>query len=111
MRAGELRHFMQIVVDTVVTAIDGTKSKGRTVIGTAWVHIIPIDLREFGIVPTVSARPSHKLTMRFAPFLPDSFTFVSAKDGKEYVVKSLEPARINVDERDKTFEILVVEDV
>lgn len=111
MQAGQLRHLMQIVVDTVVRAIDGTQSRGRTVIGTAWIKLEPIDLREFGVVPTVSARPSHKITMRFAPFLPNSFTFVSTKDGKEYVVKSLEPARINVDERDRTFEILVVEDV
>lgn len=111
MRAGKLNHLMRIEVDIVTTDVSGKQSSTRQVIGTAWVKLTPIDLREFGVVPSVSARPSHKVNMRFTSFLPNIFFFISIKDGKEYWVNSLATAGINVDELDKELEILVMENV
>jgi len=109
MQAGKMRHLMRIEVDIVVQAIDKTLSKSRSVIGTTWVHLMPVDNREFGVIPAESNRPSHKVTMRFRPFLPDNFYFISIDTGKEYLVKSMTTASINREERNREFEILVLE--
>jgi len=111
MQAGNLRHLMRIEIENVVKDVTGKQQTTREIVGTVWVKLMPIDLREFGVVPSVSARPSHKVTMRFRDYLPNIFFFVSIKDGKEYLCNSLATASINVGEQDRVLEILVNEKV
>mgnify|MGYP001561306976 FL=1 len=108
--AGDLRHLMRIEIDVVVTDVTGKQRESRELVGTAWVKLQPIDLREFGVVPNASARPSHKAILRFR-FLPKIFWFVSTRDGKEYKCNSLDTAAINIEERDRELHILVLEHV
>lgn len=110
MQAGKLRHLMRIEIDSVATDFTGQQSNARTVIGSAWVKLEPIDLREFGVVPNTSARPSHKVFMRFQ-FLPNIFWFVSTRDGRQFKCNSLETAALNTEERDRELKILVLEKV
>jgi SPP1 family predicted phage head-tail adaptor len=72
MRAGLLRHRLRIeeAVDVTSTSGDGQPTKAWNVLGTVWGSVEPLSGRELFTAQQVSARTTHKITIRARSISP-----------------------------------------
>ena len=66
MRAGLLRHRLRIeeAADVTSASGDGQPTKAWNVLGTVWGSVEPLSGRELFSAQQVSARTTHKITLR-----------------------------------------------
>lgn len=72
MRAGLLRHRLRIeeAVDVINANGDGQPVKAWNVLGTVWGSVEPLTGRELFSAQQVSARTTHKITLRARSISP-----------------------------------------
>ena len=106
MRAGLLRHRLTLYDVVLNTDADGGQHVDHQPVATVWGRVEPLKMSESVIAEQVAARASHRITLRYRAGLKPSQQVVM-ETGRVFEVTSIR----NLDERNRTLEILALEKV
>lgn len=105
MRAGPLRHRVQIQTATETTSSIGGVSRAWATTATRWAAVEPLRGDERATQQQIDAAVTHRVRMRWG-------TAVSPKDRLIHRGRTFEVAAVvNVNERDKYIEIMCTEQI
>jgi SPP1 family predicted phage head-tail adaptor len=103
MRAGDLRHWLEIQVNTLTVSESGDRTDSWTTFANCWGSVATSGGREFYAARQVIADLSHNITIRYVPGVrPDmrvKFTDPKNADTPRYFNIR---AMVNPDERNET---------
>lgn len=105
MRAGALRHRVEIQTSAEVRDDIGGVRRVWMTVGAAWADIAPLKGSEVFSAQAIEARLSHKITLRGYTELDPRWRLVWKDQDKAYQVYSVR----DVDERHRVMEVLAME--
>ena len=107
MQAGTLRHRLTIQEPVLNTDADGGQHTDWQAVRTVWGRVEPLRMAESIIAEQVTARASHRITLRYQATLLPSVRLVMEDTGRVFEVVSIR----NIEERNRQIEVLALEKV
>lgn len=105
MRAGKLRKRVLIQIPEQTQMEDGGQESTWVTLTEVWAEIAPLRMFERQVDRQVTARESHMVTIRWTHSLPPDARLVQKGTGRIFEVT----AQRNLDERNRTMELAVIE--
>ena len=103
MRAGQLRHHVEIQIASESRTGHGAVDRAWTVEAERWASISPLQGQEQILAQQLGSRMSHRIQLRYYAGLTTKHRIVH--DGRVFEIRSV----ANVGERDKSTECMVEE--